>query len=146
MLKYQGKYRVLCEVDIKTGKPCEFGVIPCLIKKGSNICRQNGSVLNLYIPSTKIANRLLKEYPDLFNPLFIGDSEAVLLFNESDIEQVASIVKAKVKGRNKSPNPKRKYAISEERKQILINQLKAYNSGTKNELNAVKTIPTGKEI
>ncbi len=144
MLKYQGKYRVLYEVNKKSGKACEFVFIPCLIKKGSNICRHSENVLNFYVPSVKIANRLLKDYPDLFDPFIIGVDEAVLLFNETDIERVASIVKARVKGKRLSPNPKRSYTLSEERKQILIDQLKVLNSGTNNELNGVQTILSGK--
>lgn len=127
MLKYRGTYRVLFETD-KTGNPCEFTFIPCLTKKGANICRHNENTLNVYIPGIKIANRLLKECPDLFKPFQIGDSEATLLFNEADIEKAAAILKARVGGKNKSPKPKREVAISKERKQELSDRMKHINS------------------
>lgn len=127
MLRYRGQFRILYETD-KNGKVCEFTYIPCRIKKGSSICRHNNNVLNAYIPSAKIANRLLKEYPDLFKPFQVGDREGTLLFNESDIEKVAAILKARVGGKNKSPKPKREIAISEERKQELSDRMKHINS------------------
>lgn len=131
MLKYRGTYRVLFEID-KAGKPCEFTFIPCRIKKGANICRHNGDVLNIYIPSIKMANRLSREYPDLFKPFQTGDSEAVLLFNEADIEKAAAILKARVMGKGMSPKPKRKVTISEERKQELSERMKELHSINKN--------------
>lgn len=131
MLKYRGTYRVLFEVD-KAGKPCEFTFIPCRIKKGSNICRHNENVLNAYIPSAKIANRLLKEYPDLFKPFQTGDSEATLFFSETDIEKAAVVLKARVMGKGMSPKPKRKVTISEDRKKELSERMKELQSNKKN--------------
>jgi len=74
MLKYRGQFRVLYECDKRTGKPGEFTFIPCRIKKGANICRHNDTTLNVFIPSTIIANRLLREYTDIFMPFQSGDS------------------------------------------------------------------------
>lgn len=106
MLKYRGQYRVVNEID-KSGKPCEFTFVPCSIKKGSNICRHSDNVLNLYIPSVKIGNRLLSEYPKIFKLFLQGDEETVLLFAETDMDIVAGIVKARTKGSNISPRSKR---------------------------------------
>ena len=124
MLKYRGTYRVVYECDKRTGQPYEFTYVPCLIKKGSNVCRHSDNTLNVYISSAKIANRLLKECPDLFKPFQIGDSEAVLLFKEADIEKAAAILKARVLGKNMNPRPKRKVMLSEERKKILSDRMK----------------------
>ena len=131
MIRYRGKYRTVYEVDKSSGQPYEFAFIPCLIKKGANICRHSDNMLNAYIPSTKIANRLLKEYPDVFTPLQVGDKEATLLFRESDIEKAATILKARVMGKNKSPKPKRRIVISEERKQALSDRMKQIHVNSK---------------
>lgn len=132
MLKYRGQYRVVFETDKRTGKPAEFVYIPCRIKRGSNIVRHDENTLNAYIPSVKIANRLLQEYSDLFELFQIGDSEATLLFNEADIAKVAAILKAKVQGKNKSPRPKRTVTISEDRKKELSERMKKLHSVKKN--------------
>ena len=68
MLSYRGTYRVLYETDKRTGKPCEFTFIPCGIRRGANICRHNDDTLNVFIPGFGTADRLLKEYPDIFKP------------------------------------------------------------------------------
>lgn len=107
MLKYRGQCRVVTETDKRTGKPLEFTFVPCRIKKGTNICRHNADTLNVYIPGIKTANRLLKEYPDIFKPFQAGDSEATLLFPECMIDEAAIILKAIVKGANTSPRSKR---------------------------------------
>ncbi len=130
MLKYRGKYRVLYETD-KTGKACEFTFIPCLIKRGSNICRHSDTILNVYITSSKIINRLLKEYPDLFRPFQTGNGEGTLLFDESNIDKAAAILKPKVLGKGMSPKPKRQVNISEERKQELSERMKLLHANSK---------------
>jgi len=107
----------------KAGAACEFAFIPCLIKKGSNICRQSDDTLNVYIPSIKIVNRLLKEYPDIFRPFQVGDTEGTLLFKESDIEKAAVILKARVMGKGMNPKPKRRVNFSEEYKKLLTERL-----------------------
>ncbi len=127
MLKYRGQYRVIFEIDTK-GKPSEFALIPCGIKRGSTICRHSDDTLSVYITGIKTANRLSREYPDLFRPFQIGDSEATLLFNEADIEKAAAILKARILGKNMNPRPKRKVIISEEQKRILTDRLKAMNA------------------
>ena len=71
-----------------------------------------------------MANRLL-EHPDIFKPFQMGDSEATLLFAESDMERAATILKPRVMGKNMNPRPKRKVMISEERKRILSDRMKA---------------------
>ncbi len=107
MLKYRGKYRVIYEIDKRTGKPLEFTFLPCRIKRGSDISRYNENTLSAYIPSIKITNKLLKVYPDIFKPFRIGDSEAILLFPESLIQEAAAILKTYTKGQNVSPRSKR---------------------------------------
>lgn len=130
MLRYRGQYRVLYEID-KIGKACEFSNITCRIKKGANICRHNNSTLNAYIPSAKIAKRLLEEYPDIFTQFQAGDSEATLLFNEAVIDKVAVILKAKVKGKDLSARPRRHITISEDRKKELTSRLKQIHANNK---------------
>lgn len=110
MLNYRGQYRVSFEMN-KQGKPCEFAFIPCAIKKGSNICRHNDNVLNIYIPSSKIINRLQQEHPDLFKSFQAGNGEGTLLFNEIDLPEVAKILKIRTKGCNVSPRSKRNASL-----------------------------------
>jgi hypothetical protein len=124
MLKYRGTYRVVFETDKRTGKAQEFAFIPCRIKKGANICRHNENTLNVYIPSIKIINSLLKEYPDIFIPFQIGNLEGTLLFKEPMLPHVAAILKPYVKGKNKSPRPKRQVNISEKRKKELSDRMR----------------------
>ena len=127
MLSYRGTYRVVYETDKRTGKPCEFTFIPCGIRKGANICRHNDDTLNVFIPGFGTADRLLKEYPDLFQPFQVGDSEATLLFKESDIERAAVILKARTKGKDMSARPKRQVTISDDRKKELVDRMKEIN-------------------
>lgn len=124
MLDYRGQFRVLYETDKRTGKVCEFTFIPCRVRKGANICRYSDTMLNVYIPGKPTVNRLLTEHPEIFKPLQIGDTEGTLLFPESMIGAVVDILKPFVMGKNKSPRPKRKVIISEERKQELSNRMK----------------------
>ncbi|MDD5064993.1 MAG: hypothetical protein PHQ35_09600 [Phycisphaerae bacterium] len=131
MLKYRGTYRVMYEVD-KTGKACEFTFIPCLIKRGSNICRHSDTVLNVYITSSKIINRLLKEYPDLFRPFQTSNGEGTLLFNEADIEKAAEILRPKVLGKGMNPKPKRQVTLSDERKKELSDRMRSMRGNIKN--------------
>ena len=112
----------------KSVNPCEFAFIPCLIRKGANICRHNENTLNAYIPGTRTLNMLLDEHSDIFKPFQIGDVEGILLFTESDMEKAADIMKAKVKGKNMSAKPKRHINISEERKKELSNRMKSRHS------------------
>jgi hypothetical protein len=127
VIEYRGKYRVLFETD-KQGKACEFTYIPCGIIKGCNICRHSDNMLNVYIPSSRTAKRLLSEYPEIFKPFQVGDSEATLLFKESDIDKAAKILKARVMGKNKSPRPKRRMVISEKRRKELADMMKQISS------------------
>ena len=105
MIEYRGQYRVLYETD-KQGKACEFTYIPCGIIKGCNICRHSYNTLNVYIPSSRTAKRLLSEYPEIFKPFQVGDNEATLLFSECKMDEAAVILRARVKGKNMNPNLK----------------------------------------
>lgn len=130
MLMYRGRYRVLFETD-KNGKACEFVHIPCRIRKGASICRHNCDTPNVYLPSIKIANRLIKEFPDLFKPFQVGNSEATLLFMESDMEKVAAILKARTKGKDMSARPKRQIAISDDKRKELSEKMKRIQANNK---------------
>lgn len=123
MLKYRGQFRVLYETDTRTGQAAEFTFIPCRIRPGANIYRYSDSLLAAYIPGIKTANRLLREHPDIFRAFQTGDSEAVLLFKEADIEKAAIILKAKIQGKNKSPRPKRKLNLSNEQRRVLSERM-----------------------
>ena len=113
MLKYIGQYRIVYEIDKRTGKPLEFTYIPCRIKKGANICRNDGKTLNVYIPGIKLINKLLNEYPAIFSPYLIGDGEGSLLFDEVKFPEAAGLLKPVVKGKGVSPKSKRNIRYAE---------------------------------
>lgn len=69
-------------------------------------------MLNVYIPSMKIVNRLLKEYPRIFRAFQIGDNEGTILFTEEQLPEVAKILKARIQGKNVSPRSKRNKTLS----------------------------------
>jgi hypothetical protein len=127
MLKYRGQYRVLYEVD-KQGKATEFSYIPCRASKGANIYRHNDDTLNAYIASSKTANRIVKENPELFKFFQNGEGEATLLFKESDIDKAAEILKAKTQGKNMNPRPKKKMNLSDEQREKLSARIKTIKS------------------
>lgn len=104
MLNYRGQYRVIFEIDKRTGMACEFSYIPIL--GGGNICRHDDKTLNVFISSNR-GKFLLKDYPDLFRVFQQGQTEMTLLFDESNIKQVAAILKVKIQGKNVSPRAKR---------------------------------------
>ncbi|HEX9059839.1 MAG TPA: hypothetical protein VF941_06645 [Clostridia bacterium] len=106
MLKYRGRYRVVFESDKLTGKLLEITFIPCRICKGANICRHTDTLLNVYIPSKIIFNRLLNEYPELFTAFQTGQSEGTLLLNEYNIDKATHILKAWTRGKCISPRTK----------------------------------------
>lgn len=139
MLKYRGIYRVVLESDKRTGKPLEFICVPCRVCKGSSICRHSDNILNAYIPSTNMFNRLLLEYPDLFTAYQTGNGEGTLLFNETDMETVAEILKPGVLGKNLNPKPKRQRCISEDQRKLLSDRMKQLNNIKVTGLNARKT-------
>lgn len=126
MLKYQGTYRVQYETD-KAGKPQEFTFIPCGIKRGTNICRHSDNMLNVYIPSRRIIDRLLLDYPDIFKPYQVADTEGTIIFSESLIGKAAVILKARTKGKDLTPRP-RHIVISDEQKKILSDRMRRLNS------------------
>ncbi len=119
MLQYRFKYRAVYEMDKRTGKPCEFTFIPCKIKKGTDIYRNNDSELLAYIPSVQIGNKLLKEYPDLFRKYRQSSCETVLAFNESDMEKAATILKAWTFGKNIYPGSKKNLKFQNNR--VVLN-------------------------
>ncbi|NLU26148.1 MAG: hypothetical protein GXX00_03175 [Hungateiclostridium thermocellum] len=140
MLKYRGTYRVMYETDTRTGQAAEFTFIPCRIRPGANIYRFSDNTLAAYIPGIKTVNKLLNEHPNIFRPFSIGDPEGVLLFNEEDITQAAIILKARVKGKNLSPKPKRKRVLTEEQKQALSDRMKKHNNKKLLEKNSVSYV------
>lgn len=107
MLKYRGQYHVVYEMDKRTGKPAESSYIPCRIKKGANICRHNNSILSVYILGIRLIHKLLKEYPSIFRLYKAWDNEGVLLFDESNMSEVARILKPIVQGKNTFPKSRR---------------------------------------
>lgn len=106
MLNYRGQFRVCSEID-NNYKPLDSVFIICGICKGANIYRHDNRSLSTYIPSLIIGKRLLKENPDIFSTFLQGYNEMILLFNETDINKVASVLKIKIKGSNISPKSKR---------------------------------------
>ena len=126
MLKYRGTYRVMFEIDKRTGQAAEFTYVPCRIRPKSNIYRYNSDTLAAYIPGIKTANRLLREHPDIFRSFQTGDSESSLLFDEKNIDRAAAVLLPRVKGKNMSARPKRSYTLTEEQKRIRTERLKVY--------------------
>lgn len=112
MLECRGTYRGCYEMDKRTGKPAEFTYIVCKIKKGANIYRYNNDTLNVYIPSIRIANSLLKEHSDIFKTFIFGDREAILQFPESRLSDAAKLLKPMVLGKNVSPRSKRNLRLA----------------------------------
>lgn len=123
MLKYRGQFRILYETDKRTGQAAEFTFIPCRIRPGANIYRFNDDTLAACIPGSRTANRLLQEYSNIFRPFQTGDAEAIFLFDEANISQAAAILKARVKGKNLSPRPKRKLNLSNEQRRVLSERM-----------------------
>ena len=107
MLRYRGKYRVVCEMDLSTNKACEFTFIPCKVKKGSNIYRNSDTELFAYISSVIIGSRLLKEHPDLFRLFLQSDCEIILSFDESRMTEAIKVLKAWTFGKNIPPSSKK---------------------------------------
>ena len=106
MLKYRGVYRVVFETDTH-GKPMEFTYIPCRVKKGASVCRHDAGTLNVLIPGHSTADRLLKEYPDLFEEWQMGTGEATLTFPEARLSEAARVLKPFTLGKAISPRSKR---------------------------------------
>lgn len=122
MLTYRGQYRILFEVD-KQGKPAEFSFIPCRIKRNSSIYRHNSTTLGAYVVGKYTINKLIG-LPELFKPFQVGDSEASFLFPERLLPEAAAILRPYVKGAALSPKPRRKIAVSDERKQELADRMR----------------------
>ena len=139
MLKYKGRFRVLYECDVRTGKPQEFTYIPCRIKKGSNICRHSETMLNAYITSAKIIQRLLREHPDIFTMLQDCDYEGTLLFPESRIDEVAPILKIQTSGRTLSSRPKYTQNITPEERERRTQRIQEYNAKRKRQNESLKS-------
>lgn len=107
MLSYRGIYRVVTEMDLNTNKACEFTFIPCKVKKGSNIYRNDSAELFAYIPSVVIGNRLLKEFTDLFRLFLQSDCEIILSFDESRMTEATQALRAWTFGKNIPPSSKK---------------------------------------
>ena len=97
MLKYRGQYRVVFEMDKRTGKPAEFCFVPCKIYRGTNVYRYSENKLGVYIPSKRIFNRLSQN--EIFEIFCAGDSEGILLFEEKNLKIAEKALHSVICGR-----------------------------------------------
>lgn len=110
MEKYIGKYRVVCERDLRDNKPINNGenlYIKC--RKNNEIYRYNSEVLVLYVPSRQRALYYEKVLNSVCFKVEYSDYEGKLYFYEKDIEEVAKVCKPLVSGKNIKPKNKRSY-------------------------------------
>ena len=138
MIKYLGKYRVLCERDID-GEVVEkdFTYLTGTgSHKNSKIYRYDNNVLKLYVEAkSNPTNRMTKLFQDNgvgIISLVDYDFEVDILFNESDIDTVCSLINCKTSGskivpesiknhpRYKEIKQERWDALSEEEKEERI--------------------------
>ena len=110
MNKYIGKYRVMCERDLRDNKPINNGentYIKC--RYNAEIYRFSSEVLVLYVPSRQRAIYYQKALDNICFNCEYGDYEGRLYFYEKDIEKVTEICKPYLKGINIKPKNKRSY-------------------------------------
>lgn len=110
MNKYIGKYRVLCERDLRDNKPINNGENTYIIcKKKATIWRYNDEVLVLYVPSRATANYYKNCLENVCCKYEYGDYEGQIYFYEKDIDRVAEVCKPYISGKNIKPKNKRSY-------------------------------------
>lgn len=100
MIKYKNTYKVVINKD-NNGKFDNKldNYIQCVpLKTGIQIYRYNDDTLVVQFNSNGIRNNRIKELDLLgvvLTPFQIGDEESTYILKESDLEQVAEVVKAK---------------------------------------------------
>ena len=110
MIKYLGKYRVLCERDLDgelTDKDFTY-LVGTGTHKNSKIYRHNDNILKLYVEGkSSPTNRMIKafeEYGVEILDIVEYDFEVDILFNEFDIEKVCEIITCKTSGAKIQPD------------------------------------------
>lgn len=96
MIRYKHTYKV---VDNGSKENKQDTYIQCVpLKSNIQIYRYNNTKLVVQFNSLGIANNRIKELSELgieLIPFQIGDNERTYIFNESDLTQVAEVVKAR---------------------------------------------------
>ena len=108
MMMYRGKYRVVCEFDRSKLIACpEDNYIYCA--KGGQIYRYNDDLLVFYRDGCTVSN-IISQFKaaniQIHNDGSTG-SEALIRFNECDLDRVADIVSPRTLGANINPKSKR---------------------------------------
>ncbi|HBY20496.1 MAG TPA: hypothetical protein DEG71_05720 [Clostridiales bacterium] len=125
MLKYKDTYFVVKQKD-STGKPSinkDDNYIRC--KRGVQIYRYNSSTLAIQFNTNGYAKNRLKELSDIgiqFTSLQRGDDEQTYTFSESDLSEVADIVKAK---------KRIKRDLTDEQRNVLRERMKSLSKNNK---------------
>lgn len=106
MLKYKGKYRVVCEFDQRNLEPIKDDLyIPCL--KDGQIYRFNKNTLSYYKPRRGNSEQFCEKLKglgikDIENKS--SDGDVLIYFNEDSLDIVADEVGASQNGANISPS------------------------------------------
>lgn len=110
--KYVGKYRVIAEIDQRTGDFCRDKsgnycnnndiYIKCF--KGTRIWYIGNRVLQVYIPSIKRGNNILKKIdPKYVFDIEQTDEETLFKVKDKDIENIIEFLKPQTNGASISP-------------------------------------------
>lgn len=102
MLKYVGKYRVVCPFD-QNGKPIKDDT-SLMCKDGAFIYRYTGSTLVYYI-SRRAKLRLEREFrmAGVKCTIEVNDVETLVYFQEKDLDKVLDVVKPLTAGKSYKP-------------------------------------------
>ena len=110
MIKYLGKYRVLCERDLDgevTDKDFTY-LVGTGTHKNSKIYRYSNNILKLYVEGkSSPTNRMIKAFEECgveILDIVEYDFEVDILFNEFDIDKVCEIITCKTSGAKIQPD------------------------------------------
>lgn len=107
MNEYVGKYRVVCEFDMRNLKPIKHDTwIPC--KGGGQIYREDKGVLVYWSPKRKksLHSKMKSFMLDDWMGSDKEDAESCIKFPEQYLDQVAKMVGAMTKGKDIPPHYK----------------------------------------
>lgn len=102
--RYIGTYRVFPEADLVTGKPVDDLYLKC--KYNVQIFRYDKNWLGVLFTSGQTVNNVLPKLKKLgvnMTKVSDGDVESIYKFPEDKIDEVASILKPQVQGKNIDP-------------------------------------------
>ena len=127
LMKYKGTYRLKAAIDQSTNdypRDDSGGIDPSFddyyikCQNGIKIRHATGSTLSCYIPSIKRGKDILCKVEDIVIQYDVLDKEVYFTFSASNLNEVATICKAKTKGKDIQPLspktlPKRKSIVPE---------------------------------